>query len=66
MGSVPTPRARGLLPSDIVSLTWDRLNIDFGTETRDFIHVENMREKTGAVHVFILNPDLLHFLRARY
>ena len=56
----------GLLPSDIVSLTWDRLNIDFMTETRDFIHVENMREKTGAVHVFILNPDLLHFLRSEW
>ena len=34
----------GLLPSDIVSLTWDRLNIDFSSETRDFVHVENMRE----------------------
>jgi len=56
----------GLLPSDIVSLTWDRLNIDFSSETRDFIHVENMREKTGAVHVFILNPDLLHFLRSQW
>ncbi len=56
----------GLLPSDIVSLTWDRLNIDFETETREFIHVENMREKTGALHVFILNPDLLHFLRIQW
>jgi integrase len=56
----------GLLPSDIVSLTWDRLNIDFETETRDFIHVENMRDKTKAVHVFILNPDLLHFLRSQW
>jgi len=56
----------GLLPSDIVSLTWDRLNIDFETETRDFIHVENMRDKTGALHVFILNPDLLHFLRVQW
>lgn len=56
----------GLLPSDIVSLTWDRLNIDFTSETRDFVHVENMREKTGAVHVFILNPDLLHFLRSEW
>jgi len=56
----------GLLPSDIVSLTWDRLNIDFETETRDFVHVENMRDKTKAVHVFILNPDLLHFLRSQW
>jgi hypothetical protein len=55
-----------LLPSDIVSLTWDRLSIDFETETRDFIHVENMRDKTKAVHVFILNPDLLHFLRSQW
>lgn len=56
----------GLLPSDIVSLTWDRLNIDFLNEERNFIHVENIREKTGALHVFILNPDLLHFLRNQW
>jgi len=56
----------GLLPSDIVSLTWDRLNIDFETEKREFIHVENVRDKTGALHVFILNPDLLHFLRTQW
>ena len=56
----------GLTPSDIVSLTWERLNIDFKTEKRDFIHVENQREKTGALHVFILNPDLLHYLRAHW
>jgi len=56
----------GLTPSDIVSLTWERLNIDFENEKRDFIHVENQREKTGALHVFILNPDLLHYLRAHW
>jgi len=56
----------GLAPSDIVSLTWERLNIDFETEKRDFIHVENQREKTGALHVFILNPDLLHYLRSHW
>ena len=56
----------GLLPSDIVSLTWDRLNLDFETETREFIHVENVRDKTGALHVFILNPDILHFLRTQW
>jgi hypothetical protein len=56
----------GLLPSDIVSLTWDRLNLDFSKEVREFIHVENMRDKTGAVHVFILNPDLLYFLRVQW
>ena len=55
----------GLLPSDIVSLTWDRLNLDWDDE-RDFIHVENMREKTGAKHVFILNPDLFHYLRTHW
>ena len=56
----------GLAPSDIVSLTWERLNIDFDDQKREFIHVENQREKTGALHVFILNPDLLHYLRAHW
>ncbi|MCK4583423.1 tyrosine-type recombinase/integrase [Candidatus Bathyarchaeota archaeon] len=56
----------GLVPADIVSLTWERLNIDFESEEREFIHVENVREKTGALHVFILNPDLLHYLRAQW
>ena len=56
----------GLLLSDIVSLTWDRLNIDFMNEERSFIHVDNVREKTKALHVFILNPDLLHFLRNQW
>ena len=56
----------GLVPSDIVSLTWERLNIDFENEKREFIHVENQREKTGALHVFILNPDILHYLRAHW
>ena len=56
----------GLLPSDIISLTWERLNIDFENEKREFIHVENQREKTGALHVFILNPDLLHYLKAHW
>ena len=56
----------GLVPADIVTLTWDRLNIDFEFEEREFIHVENVREKTGALHVFILNPDLLHYLRAHW
>ncbi|MHA1381337.1 MAG: tyrosine-type recombinase/integrase [Candidatus Helarchaeota archaeon] len=55
----------GLLPSDIVSLTWERLNLNWDDE-RDFIHVENMREKTGAKHVFVLNPDLFHYLRAHW
>lgn len=56
----------GLAPSDIVSLTWERLNIDFENEKREFIHVENQREKTGALHVFILNPDILHYLRSHW
>ncbi len=56
----------GLVPADIVTLTWERLNIDFESEEREFIHVENVREKTGALHVFILNPDLLHYLRAHW
>jgi integrase len=56
----------GLSPSDIVSLTWDILNIDFENEERNFIHVKNIREKTKALHVFILNPDLLHFLRNQW
>lgn len=56
----------GLVPADIVSLTWERLNIDFDTEEREFIHVENQREKTGALHIFILNPDLLHYLKAHW
>jgi integrase len=56
----------GLLPTDIIGLTWDRLNIDFDSEERDFIHVENVRDKTGALHVFILNPDLLYFLRTQW
>jgi len=55
----------GLLPSDIISLTWEKLNLDWDDE-RDFIHVENMREKTGAKHVFVLNPDLFHYLRAHW
>ena len=56
----------GLVPADIVTLTWERLNLDLETEEREFIHVENVREKTGALHVFILNPDLLHYLRAHW
>ena len=56
----------GLVPADIVSLTWERLNLDFETEQRDFIYVENVREKTGALHVFVLNPDLLHYLKAHW
>jgi len=55
----------GLVPADIVSLTWERLNLDL-EEKRDFVHVENQREKTGALHVFILNPDILHYLRAHW
>jgi len=56
----------GLVPADIVTLTWERLNLDFETEQRDFIYVENVREKTGALHVFVLNPDLLHYLKAHW
>jgi len=56
----------GLVPADIVSLTWERLNLDFEIEQRDFIYVEKVREKTGALHVFILNPDLLHYLKAHW
>jgi len=56
----------GLSPSDTVSLTWDRLNIDFDNEQREFIHVEAVRDKTGVDHVIILNPDLLHFLKAHW
>ena len=56
----------GLVPADIVTLTWERLNLDFESEQRDFVYVENVREKTGALHVFILNPDLLHYLKAQW
>ena len=56
----------GLVPADIVTLTWERLNLDWETEQRDFIYVENVREKTGALHVFVLNPDLLHYLKAHW
>jgi|GEM_PF-2224933 len=56
----------GLVPADIVTLTWERLNLDFETEQREFIYVENVREKTGALHVFVLNPDLLHYLKAHW
>ena len=56
----------GLTPTDTVSLTWDRLNIDFQHEEREFIHVEAVRDKTGVDHVIILNPDLLHFLKAHW
>jgi len=56
----------GLTPTDTVSLTWDRLNIDFENEKRDFIHVEAVRDKTGVDHVIILNPDLLHFLKTHW
>lgn len=56
----------GLVPADIVSLTWERLNLDFESEQRDFVYVENVREKTGALHVFIVNPDLLHYLKAHW
>ena len=56
----------GLTPTDTVSLTWDRLNIDFENEKREFIHVEAVRDKTGVDHVIILNPDLLHFLKAHW
>ncbi len=56
----------GLTPTDTVSLTWDRLNIDFEHEKREFIHVDSVRDKTGVDHVIILNPDLLHFLKAHW
>jgi len=56
----------GLTPTDTVSLTWDRLNIDFENEQREFIHVDSVRDKTGVDHVIILNPDLLHFLKAHW
>ena len=56
----------GLTPTDTVSLTWDRLNIDFEQEKREFIHVDSVRDKTGVDHVIILNPDLLHFLKAHW
>ena len=53
----------GLLPSDITNLTWDKIAIDFENKERDFVHVENTREKTGATHIFIITPDILHFLK---
>ena len=56
----------GLTPTDVVSLTWDRLNVDFEHEKREFIHVEAVRDKTGVDHVIILNPDLLHFLKSHW
>jgi integrase len=56
----------GLTPTDTVSLTWDRLNVDFENEKREFIHVEAVRDKTGVDHVIILNPDILHFLKAHW
>jgi len=56
----------GLVPADITTLTWERLNLDLETEQREFIYVENVREKTGALHVFVLNPDLLHYLKAHW
>jgi hypothetical protein len=55
-----------LSPSDTVSLTWDRLNIDFEHEKREFIHVDSVRDKTGVDHVIILNPDILHFLKSHW
>jgi hypothetical protein len=36
-----------------MSLRWERLNVDFESEEREFIHVENVRERPGALHVFI-------------
>jgi integrase len=54
----------GLSPTDIVSLTWENLNIDFETEKREFIHVENTRDKSNIDHVFIINPDLFNYLKA--
>jgi len=56
----------GLVPADIVTLTWERMNLDFETDQREFIYVENVRKKTGALHVFVLNPDLLHYLKAHW
>jgi integrase len=53
----------GLLPSDITNLTWDKIAIDFDNNERDFVHVENTREKTGATHIFVITPDILHFLK---
>jgi len=56
----------GLSPTDIVSLTWENLNIDFETEQREFIHVDNTRDKSDIDHVFIINPDLFNYLKARW
>ena len=49
-----------------MTLTWERLNLDWETVQRGFVYVENVREKTGALHVFVLNPDLLHYLKAHW
>ncbi len=42
------------------------MNLDFENEKREFIHVDSVRDKTGVDHVIILNPDLLHFLKAHW
>ena len=56
----------GLMPIDIVGLTWTQLNIDFNTEVRDFVYVENTRQKTHALHLIVLSPDALAGLKAEW
>ncbi len=56
----------GLMPVDIVGLTWNQINIDFENEVRDFVFVESIRQKTKALHLIVLSPDVLHLLKAEW
>jgi integrase len=56
----------GLMPVDIVGLTWNQINIDFENEIRDFVFVENVRQKTKALHLIVLSPDAIAGLKSEW
>ena len=56
----------GMMPVDIVGLTWNQINMHFDNEVRDFVFVENVRQKTKALHLIILSPDVLTALKAEW
>lgn len=53
----------GLATGDVAKISWNNLNIDFGKENREFIHVVQAREKTNVKHLIVLGPDLLYNLK---
>lgn len=56
----------GLAPVDTVKLTWTNLNVDFDNNALEFIPIDHNRSKTGEEGTIILNPDIIHILKAEW